>query len=240
MGDLAELLSLFQCTTPESWRDTLLGIARHHGFGSALFGLLASKSAQLDSAFLVSNYPREWRLTYDKLQLHAFDPTFVHCGQSALPILWSPDIYKSRPQQEFYERACGYGLRTGLSFPLHGPNGEFGIFSLVANDNQHAAHGGRPEQLAMLGLLRDYALESALRFLHHPRAQATRTKVTPRELECLRWIMAGKSSWEIARILSCSEATINFHVANVKKKFDVLTRQQAVVRAIKEKLITPD
>ena len=52
--------------------------------------------------------------------------------------------------------------------------------------------------------------------------------------------MAGKSSWEVARITGCSEATVNFHLANVRQKFDVNTRQQAVVKAIALGLITPE
>jgi len=91
-----------------------------------------------------------------------------------------------------------------------------------------------------LSLVRDYALESSIKFVHQrDDAPVTKTRLTPRELECVKWVMAGKSSWEISQILHCSEATINFHVANLKKKFNVPTRQQVVVKAIKERLILP-
>jgi LuxR family quorum-sensing transcriptional regulator LasR len=70
--------------------------------------------------------------------------------------------------------------------------------------------------------------------------RAALPRLTRRELEVLQWVMAGKSSWEIARITSCSEATVNFHLANVRQKFDVNTRQQAVVKAIALGLLTPE
>jgi LuxR family quorum-sensing transcriptional regulator LasR len=65
-------------------------------------------------------------------------------------------------------------------------------------------------------------------------------KLTRRELEVLKWVMAGKSSWEISRITNCSEATVNFHMANVRQKFNVNTRQQAVVKAISLGMIIPE
>jgi LuxR family quorum-sensing transcriptional regulator LasR len=52
--------------------------------------------------------------------------------------------------------------------------------------------------------------------------------------------MVGKSSWEISKITGCSEATVNFHMGNIRQKFNVNTRQQAVVRAISLGLITPE
>jgi diguanylate cyclase (GGDEF)-like protein len=61
--------------------------------------------------------------------------------------------------------------------------------------------------------------------------------LTPRELECLQWSAAGKSSWEIATILGVSESAVNFHMANIRGKFDVGSRRQAVVQAIRYGLI---
>ena len=64
--------------------------------------------------------------------------------------------------------------------------------------------------------------------------------LTKRELEVIKWVMAGKSSWEISRITDCAEATINFHIANIRQKFNVNTRQQALVKAIALGIITPE
>jgi len=232
-----DLAQLFLSRTPDEWSALLRSIVHREGFSHMLFGLLPNKTAQVENSFLVSNYSSRWRRTYEDLKLHNVDPTFSHSLKSTVPIIWKPEIYTSRPQKEFHEEARSYGLGSGVSFPLHGAHGEFGIFSLVASGTDHAAFLARPEQQAMLALLRDYVLESATRFL--PDAKNTNTKLTHREVECLKWVMAGKSSWEIAKILRRSEATINFHIANVKRKFGVSTRQQAVVKGIKESIISP-
>jgi len=239
MMQLDELHGLFGASTDEEWAETLFSIARKCGFDHALFGIVPNKQVALETAFLKSNYPDEWRTLYDNQHMHYVDPTVSHCLQSMLPIVWQPATFQGREQNEFYEQARGYGLKSGISLPVHGAAGEFGVLSFVSDGAQHLATDNKIEGLATLSLIRDYALESSRRFLA-PEAQAAPTvRLTARELECLQWAMCGKSSWEIARILSRSEATINFHVANAKKKFNVQTRQQAVVKAIKMGLIEP-
>ena len=58
--------------------------------------------------------------------------------------------------------------------------------------------------------------------------------LTDREMECLQWIAAGKSDWQIGKILNISQKTVNYHVENVKRKFGVATRIQAVVAAMRQ------
>lgn len=57
--------------------------------------------------------------------------------------------------------------------------------------------------------------------------------LTPRERQVLLWCAYGKSSWEIGQILACKESTVNFHMSNILRKFDVSTRVAAVIKAIR-------
>jgi DNA-binding CsgD family transcriptional regulator len=61
----------------------------------------------------------------------------------------------------------------------------------------------------------------------------TPIRLTPREQQVLLWCAYGKSSWEIGQILQCQESTVNFHVGNILRKFDVSTRVAAVIKAIR-------
>jgi DNA-binding CsgD family transcriptional regulator len=58
-----------------------------------------------------------------------------------------------------------------------------------------------------------------------------------REIECLKWIARGKSSWEIARVLDISQNTVRFHTRNVLKKLNAANRVIAVVASIRAGLI---
>jgi NarL family two-component system response regulator LiaR len=55
--------------------------------------------------------------------------------------------------------------------------------------------------------------------------------LTERELEVLRLLAKGLSNKEIARALSVTTRTANFHVGNILHKLDVLSRVEAVVWA---------
>lgn len=69
------------------------------------------------------------------------------------------------------------------------------------------------------------------RHSQQPLADAP-VRLTPRERQVLLWCAYGKSSWEIGQILECKESTVNFHVSNILRKFDVPTRVAAVIKAI--------
>ena len=246
MIDTALLLELMQAKDASKWSASLFTIARGLGFDQVLFGVVASRQSRFESAFLRSNYSENWRERYDRNGFAYVDPTVSHCLSSTVPIVWEPGTFASGPQQAgLYEEASAHGIRSGATLPVHGPHGEFGVLSFASDARPDAAaQRAMIEVLPMLSLVRDYAFASSSRFREEgarpDEGRPGAPRLTRRELEVLQWVMVGKSSWEIARITSCSEATVNFHLANVRQKFDVNTRQQAVVKAIALGLITPE
>lgn len=239
MDRLDKLISLFHQKDEESWCRVLCEIAYGYGFEHVLVGILPSHSTQFDKAFLKSNFPDQWRKVYDVEKLHYADPTVLHVMGSIIPIAWKPESFTGSDQQAFYERACEYKLRSGICYPIRGAAGEIGMLSLVSGDIDHVAKNQSFEALAQLSLIRDYALESAVKFQDTSTVCDGDSKLTKREMECLKWIMIGKTSWEISKILYCSEDNVKFHAKNIIRKLNVNSRQQAVVKAIKLGLITP-
>lgn len=241
MVKLSQLNSLLDSDSEASWSENLFALARQQGFDQVLYGVVASRHAKLETAFLHSNYSATWRDRYDADKLHYVDPTVGHCLTRSVPLIWQPEHYNDAPRQrEFYEEASGYGIRSGITFPIHGPNGEFGVVSFASDSlpsEQFGAHAS--SALAELSLIRDYAFESSLKFVG-ARSGDDAPRLTRRELEVLNWVMVGKSSWEISRITRCSEATVNFHMGNIRQKFKVNTRQQALVKAIALGIISPE
>ncbi|HYD81450.1 MAG TPA: helix-turn-helix transcriptional regulator [Paucimonas sp.] len=52
--------------------------------------------------------------------------------------------------------------------------------------------------------------------------------LTAKEAKVLHWVVEGKTSWEVGKILSISERTVKFHLANIYSKLNVANRVQAV------------
>jgi DNA-binding CsgD family transcriptional regulator len=67
--------------------------------------------------------------------------------------------------------------------------------------------------------------------------QPERPALTPRELECLRWTMAGKTAWEVGAVLGISERTAVLHINNAMHKLACVNKHQAVLKALRLGLI---
>ncbi len=241
MVELGQLMTLLKSSSEASWRSSLFSLAQSQGFNQVLYGAVGSKHAKLENAFLHSNYSSAWRSRYDADKLHYIDPTVSHCITSALPIVWEPETFCTPAQQALYEEACGHGVRSGITLPIHGTNGEFGVVSFASDLRPGADFDDRIASLMpALSLIRDYAFESSLKFIGAQNSPEPVPRLTKRELEVLNWVMVGKSSWEISKITVCSEATVNFHIGNIRQKFNVNTRQQALVKAISLGILTPE
>ncbi|WP_280639917.1 LuxR family transcriptional regulator [Pseudomonas sp. RGM2987] len=65
------------------------------------------------------------------------------------------------------------------------------------------------------------------RFQPTESKQPQKIRLTNREKEFLQWSEVGKSSWEIAMIVDCSEANVNYHFNNIRRKFGVSSRHLA-------------
>lgn len=71
---------------------------------------------------------------------------------------------------------------------------------------------------------------------HYPEKTSTTQTLTPREEEILTWLVKGDSNKEIARELDISESTVKVHVQNILKKFNVSSRVEAAVYAVRNEL----
>lgn len=68
----------------------------------------------------------------------------------------------------------------------------------------------------------------------------TKIHLTNREQEVLNWLIKGASNEEISRYLHVTIATIKAHLTSVFDKLGVVSRTQAIVRALKLGLVNTD
>lgn len=242
MESIERFANLLCFGTVEDWRNQIFKLGSDFGFEQTRLAILPDPNAPMEAeyAFQHSNYSSEWLNKYTAEKMHHIDPTFAHCIRKSTPQIWSPEIFASMRPKEMYEEACGYGIRSGVTLPIHGARGELGIVCFVSdvkpgqNFQRQATH-----YLSELSCFRDFIFESSLQFIKQSCATKTDIHITRRELECLKWSATGKNSWEIGYLLNCSEATVNFHFSNIRRKFNTTSRQQAVVKAINLGLIHP-
>jgi len=91
----------------------------------------------------------------------------------------------------------------------------------------------KPVDFEMLGVV----VENRLRRADGRAGPEPHVHLTEREKEVLTWVGRGKTSSEIAIILSLSERTVNFHCDQAMRRLDVINRTQAVAKSIAQGLI---
>ncbi len=84
-------------------------------------------------------------------------------------------------------------------------------------------------------LLNEFA--SMIKREEEEKEQVPAPKLTPREMEVLEHVAKGMNNREIAKALFISENTVKNHVRNILEKLHLHSRMEAVVYAVREKLL---
>jgi DNA-binding NarL/FixJ family response regulator len=84
-------------------------------------------------------------------------------------------------------------------------------------------------------LIQEFAAMSRKEAERPPQVPAPR--LTDREMEVLRLVAKGMNNREIAKELFISENTVKNHVRNILEKLQLHSRMEAVVYAVRERLL---
>jgi DNA-binding CsgD family transcriptional regulator len=130
----------------------------------------------------------------------------------------------------FDGRFAGHGLRRTFAFSLHDAALRHYIFAYSGNRSALS----QPESMELV-----YSSMQILEgFVRHAKAADEPTeRLSNREIECLRWSAAGKSSEEIAIILGLSAHTVGSYLKIAMRKLNSVNRMQAVARAFRYRLL---
>ncbi|HTI16499.1 MAG TPA: LuxR family transcriptional regulator [Trinickia sp.] len=229
---------LREAADAEVWFGELAEIGRRYDFDYTIFTLLARDGLPISNAFYMSNFSVVWRKIYEQKRYAQIDPILQYCRSQLSLLIWDEKSFVGAEERTLYEQASGYGLRWGVACPIHGPKHEVGMLCFASRVKSDEARRNVESRLPELGLIRDMAYETSLQHVKQ-KTNAVVPKLTPRELECLKWMAKGKSSWEISRILSCSQSTVEYFVGNIRNKMGVHKRGQAVMMAVAWGLLDP-
>jgi LuxR family transcriptional regulator, quorum-sensing system regulator LasR len=230
-GAIEELLAV---TTEVEVHDKLMALAQYLELDYILYGCEFSLGKQKNLTRVISNYPKSWRDRYDQEKFILVDPVMDHCRRRLVPLSWNNIPNISDRQSDFMDEAKSYGLASGISFPIHSREGDVGVLSFSSNAHDTFNHSDPQTAAALMAygsLLATLVHDGMRRIINRP-GNIMRSALTPRELECLKWIASGKSSWEISLILGISEHGVLYHVRNIMFKFDTQNRHLAVLKAI--------
>ncbi len=197
-----------------------------HGMDSFWIGDPSHPEVQRDDRRWGATWPVFWYRRYIEQDHLAHDPVIARLNHSPAPFRWS-DTYAgaSCKGRRVLEEAAEFGLTDGLALAVQGESA-LGAVSIAARHFELS-----PSQQAGLQLAA-YYLHGRVAALRARSPRRPKSSLTPRERECLKWVAAGKTDWEIAQILHISEQTAHSYVQNALVKLGARTRAQAVAMAL--------
>jgi DNA-binding CsgD family transcriptional regulator len=164
---------------------------------------------------------------FDKEGLMQTSLVFNRLRRSTTPFTFDLDaINPEHIVPRIRELFVGFGIVRGAYFPVHDVSGLRGAVSWAGS-----AAVFTHQQMMELMYIAIHVFQR-LAEIRNLEVRATDT-LSEREIDCLNWTSAGKTSAEIAEILGLSEHTVNHYLNRAARKLDSVNRTQAVAKALR-------
>jgi DNA-binding CsgD family transcriptional regulator len=207
-------------------------------FGARAFIVLrvpGATSYMLQSASVLTSWPAELLSSYDAEGLLPTSVAMNHIRTSSIPLAVDverlSDNLPVEKKDRIVELFTKHNLPRGTFFPVSDPSGERGAIGFTGDGEPFSSY-----ELLQLHMICTFVFERLYQI--SKRDQKSGDDLTKREIDCLNWTAAGKTSLEISNILSLSEHTVNHYLNRAAKKLDTVNRTQAVAKALRTGIIS--
>ena len=226
------------CASDAALRSLLDDVSRELGF--CYFALLHHASLRPGGANLVriDNYPAGWEEEMRARGYVADDPVHLASGRTSIGFAWSDLgglVSMTARHREIFERSSRHGIGPGFTIPVNVPGEPGGSCSFAVKHGRELP----VQRLLSAEQIGAHAFQTARRIHHYPAA-GLHPHLSRRELQCLHLLAAGKTDWEIATILGISVETVHQYVKRARAAYDVVSRTQLVVQALRDCWISFD
>jgi len=185
---------------------------------------------------VLSNYPPEWQDLFRRRDYGLSNPVLAACQRRGGAIRWmdlESIIPLTRIQREYLHEARKMGLGSGCTIASHMPDMPTVSVHFVVRDN-----GALASQPFMLAILLGIAVGQRARSLWQSQLPDAATKagerLSPRQVDCIKLVARGMTSWEIATVLGISDQTVSEYLTDARRRLAVSNRAQLVLKALKQ------
>lgn len=175
---------------------------------------------RLSEIALSTNWPEDHIARYENVDLIVESEIMQRLKSTGLPIIADELLhikYGERGRDKNHSSLDGFA--KSIALPVF--DAEQRPYFFLFSGNMHQFEDR---------LISELLLQS-MRLLNASLPPPRKDLLSLRETDCLGWVAAGKSSGEIATILSLSAHTVNEYLQSATKKLDAINRTQAAVTA---------
>lgn len=238
-----KLVELHSLKTVGEFKAQLQGMADLMGFGRIFYvgaKLLPNEhpgpGSFAEIPLILCDYPSDWVRHYQANELARIDPVIADSNATRLPFAWNVRDYLKRevsdPQRRLLGDSIDVGVDKGLSIPIYGAGGDYGLITFVSAGSEGDFTSLDPTVLQDCTLVANHFHLTLRSKLGTEFLVQEELKLTGREIEVMKWVAAGKTQDEIADILAVSMHTVKFHIYNAHNKLNVFSTPHAIAKLV--------
>lgn len=181
----------------------------------------------------ITNYHDDWIDRIMSQRYYLDDPLHAASTRRRVGFAWHEVrgiISLTKRQSGILNEAARFGLRDGITVPVHSPGEYRGTCSLggdypviMTSQISAAAH-----------LIATFSFEAARRiaYAHSGQDRPPVPMLSPRHIDCVALIATGLGDAQIAAKLGLSEVTVHQHIREAMRRYRVFKRAALVFRAL--------
>jgi DNA-binding CsgD family transcriptional regulator len=222
---------LARCTSMAAVGEVFRRGILEQGYTASVCSNIAATESGPQVRFMFRNMTPAWQAFCDHHKVGVRSPSLAAARRrlTSFSFIEVFDDSLEADQREVWHTVRAWGWQNGFVVPVHGPGGYFSYLSFASPERDLNLSPTNRAEIHMFSLL---AHERCHALSDFAAEHAPRRALGERELECMRWVAAGKTDWEIGEILSISATTVKFHVNGARAKLGARTRAQAVARLV--------
>lgn len=235
--DILEIaVRLDKADSLDTLKNALMSALEPFGFKGFTFAVVRRVKNVHLHARILSTWPNAAQATFEQEALWGGDPVISRSRTARRAFTWDLSIYdpEKPAHQRVLELRRSLGVTGGVCIPVHEAWHGRNLLYLTGD-------GFSDDERTVLGLEMLAAhLSSRIHVLSQPKGKEgpsshvfmSDNELSPRERQVIGWIAFGKSSKDVAAIMSISEHTVNDYIASIMAKLKASNRTEATLRAL--------
>jgi DNA-binding CsgD family transcriptional regulator len=237
-NDLLDLI--YRCIVCETQED-LSGLLRDIGnlfsydYATCVYGGMEGAGIKVPYHTLNINFPDEWVNLYVERKYHLDDPIFKKHFQDFAVQYWEDTYRRNSVPKEFLKLSTDFKLDKGYTHGARNLKGTRG--SLISFSGSGLCKEVRTEVIIEMVVPH---LHQAIEKVIQSQKVRNYKKLSTRETETLKWLVQGKTAWEISVIMGISERTVRYFIHSITEKLDAVSSIHAAAIGLDLGLVNLD
>jgi LuxR family transcriptional regulator, quorum-sensing system regulator BjaR1 len=224
-------------STPKDLLDDLSETVKAFGFEHLILSGVPLGGQKLAPMVELNGWPAGWFERYIDQEHAAVDGVCIWSAKSRHPFFWSdvPERWSGTDgSKRVANEATEFGIRSGFAVPMLSLEHWQSVLSFASPLKHCDISRGQQAQLITMAIFAGMSIQAL-----GADPATDEALLSDRQKEVLLWAAGGKTAWETSVILQISEETVWFHQKAARRALGVATTTQAIVEAIRRRLIHP-